>query len=102
MTSFARTDVPASVITLEMLVVWASQTLSVINPEVTITEIANQNTFVATAGQFYFPDGPAGKRHRHVARQSIELDSDYKTDENKVWTYAKEISTTAIPASMKV
>lgn len=101
MTAFVRADVPVSVTTLEMLIVWASQTLSVINPETTITEIANQNTFIATAGQFYFPDAPAGKRSRHVARQSIELDPLYKTEEKKVWEYAKEISATAIPTSMK-
>jgi hypothetical protein len=101
MTAFARTDIPATVTTLEMLIVWASQTLSVINPEVTIVEVAGSNTFVATAGQFYFPDAPTGKRNRHVARQSIELNPLYKTEEKKVWEFAIELSQTAIPASMK-
>lgn len=101
MTSFARADVPATINTLEGLLVWASTVFSVINPEVTITEIQNQNTYVATAGPFYFPDAPQGKRWRVVARQSIEVDPAYKTEEKKLWEYAKEMSTTAIPASMK-
>jgi hypothetical protein len=101
MTAFVTSDIPASITTLEQLAVWVTTVLSVLNPETTVEEIKGQLVYVATANQFYMPDAPQGERYRHAARLSIKMDSAYRTEANKVWTYAQPLSTAAIPASMK-
>jgi hypothetical protein len=101
MTSFTRTDIPASITTVEQLGVWVLTVLSSINTETSVEEVKGQLSYVSTSASFFLPDAPAGERFRHIGRLSIKLNKDYRTEEKKIWEYALEFSTATIPSSMK-
>lgn len=105
MTTFTRTDIPASVDTVEKLAVWVANLLNFLNPKVTAVEGTKDSDAVTVrVSQFspYFVSAVPDDYHwRVVARQSIRLNSNWQNGAGKIWTNAVELSTTSIPTDFK-
>lgn len=100
MTAFATTDLPSTVNTVEKLAVWTQMLLNHLNPNATAIEAPGTAIRVATSGLFYIVDSDPAT-WRHVGRNSIALNANWQRGEGKVWTFANDISATAIPAEFK-
>lgn len=92
------TDIPSGINTLEKLVAWGSLTLAATNPQLKAVEGTGYQERVAQANPYYIE---ADNKHRLIGRQSIQLDASYLAGGAKTWTFAQELSSTAIPASFK-
>jgi hypothetical protein len=105
MTAFTRTDIPASIDTVEKLAVWVADLLAYLNPKVTAIEgTKDADAVTVRVSQFspYFISAVADDYHwRSVARQSIRLNSNWQAGGTKIWTHALELSTTSIPSDFK-
>lgn len=99
MTALAiATDIPSAINTVEKLHAWSALLLTNINPQVIVVEGVGYTERASQAGVFYVA---ADNKHRLLARQSIQMNADYMNGNLKVWQYAMEISTIAIPAGFK-
>jgi len=92
------TDIPSQINTLEKLAAWANLTLANINPALTAIEGVGYTERVAQAGVFFVA---ADNKYRLLGRASIQMSPDYLAGGAKMWTYAQELSNTAIPATFK-
>ncbi|WP_017652559.1 hypothetical protein [Fortiea contorta] len=92
------TDIPSAINTLEKLAVWSGLTLANINPSLTAIEGVGYTERVSQAGIFYVQ---ADNKYRALIRQSIQMSPDYLAGGAKLWTFAQELSNTAIPAIFK-
>ena len=92
------TDIPSGINTLEKLAVWANLTLANINPALTAIEGVGYTERTSQAGIFYVS---ADNKYRFLGRASIQMSADYLAGGAKLWTYAQELSNTAIPATFK-
>jgi hypothetical protein len=105
MTAFTRTDIPASIDTVEKLAVWTANLLAFLNPRVTAIEgTRDADAVTVRASQFspYFISAVPDDYHwRCVARQSIRLNSVWQSGGTKIWTHAIELSAAAIPPDFK-
>jgi hypothetical protein len=105
MTAFTRTDIPASIDTVEKLAVWVADLLAYLNPKVTAIEgTKDADAVTVRVSQFspYFISAVADDYHwRCVARQSIRLNSNWQAGGTKIWTHALELSTTVDPSILR-
>lgn len=99
MTAFSSTDIPSSVDTLEKLAVWTGTVLNDLYADTTVVEAPDSAQIVATAYPYYItasdPDG-----WRLILRQSIGLQNSWRRGA-KIWTYAQDLGTKAIPTEYK-
>ncbi len=106
MTAFTSADIPASVDTVEKLAVWLGNLLNYLNPAASAVEGTSENDLVNVRSAQFFPylikKSSTEQDWQIVTRQSIAIDPNWQTGESKIWSYAQEISTLAIPASFKV
>ncbi|MBD2354752.1 glucose-6-phosphate dehydrogenase [Tolypothrix sp. FACHB-123] len=89
------TQIPSQINTLEKLAVWAGLTLANINPDLTAIEGVGYTERVSQAGIFYVQ---ADNKYRALIRNSIQMSPDYLAGGSKLWTYAQDLSNTAIPS----
>lgn len=92
------TDIPSQINTLEKLIMWSGSTLANINPNLVAIEGIGYTERVAQAGIFYIQ---ADNKYRALIRNSIQISPDYLAGGAKLWTFAQELSNTAIPAIFK-
>ncbi|WP_017314927.1 hypothetical protein [Mastigocladopsis repens] len=92
------TDIPSQINTVEKLAVWCGFALSNINPSMTAIEGVGYTERVSQAGVFYVQ---ADVKHRALIRHSIQMSGDYQAGGAKIWTFAQELSNTALPAIFK-
>lgn len=92
------TDIPSQINTVEKLAVWVGMLLTNINPSLTAIEGVGYTERVAQSGNFYIQ---ADNKYRNLTRTSIPMSSDHLAGGAKMWTYAQEISQTAIPATFR-
>ncbi|MEH2448946.1 MAG: glucose-6-phosphate dehydrogenase [Nostoc sp.] len=92
------TDIPFAINTLEKLAVWSGLTLANINPSLTAIEGVGYTERVSQAGIFYVQ---ADNKYRALIRNSIQMSPDYLAGGAKLWTFAQDLSNTAIPAIFK-
>lgn len=92
------TDIPSQINTLEKLAAWANLTLANINPSLTVIEGVGYTERAAQAGVFFVA---ADNKYRLLGRTSIQMSPDYLAGGAKLWTYAQELSNTAIPTTFK-
>lgn len=92
------TDIPSQINTLEKLVAWGGLTLANINPSLTVIEGVGYTERASQAGVFYVA---ADNKYRLLVRASIQMSADYLAGGSKLWTFANELSNTAVPAIFK-
>lgn len=92
------TDIPSQINTLEKLAVWSGLALANINPSLTAIEGQGYTERVSQAGVYYVQ---ADAKYRVLIRHSIQMSADYLAGGAKLWTFAQDISNTAIPAIFK-
>ncbi len=92
------TDIPSQINTLEKLFAWAGLALANINPSLTALEGVGYTERCAQAGIFYVA---ADNKYRALIRGSVQMSSDYLAGGAKQWTFAQELSNTALPAIFK-
>lgn len=92
------TDIPSGINSLERLIAWGGLTLANINPSLTVIEGVGYTERAAQAGVFYVA---ADNKYRLLIRASIQMSPDYLAGGAKLWTYANDLSSTAIPALFK-
>jgi hypothetical protein len=92
------TDIPSQINTLEKLVAWANLALANVNPALTAIEGVGYTERCAQAGVFYVA---ADNKYRLLGRVSVQMSADYLAGGAKMWTYAQELSNTALPATFK-
>lgn len=98
MTTFAPSQIPADITTVEALVVWAGMVLQDVNFDESIREVTNGEQLpVASATPFNIRSQDFNGV-RTVVRASIPMNINYATA-NGVWNSAQELSTGAIPAA---
>lgn len=101
MVAFTRTDIPASVDTVEKLAVWVETLLNNLFPNDTAVESVGTAERICQAAPFYFTASNP-PTWRYVSRHSIVLSPNFQKT-GKVWEHAQAISTSAIiPAEFKV
>jgi hypothetical protein len=94
MSAFSASNLPATVDTLEKLIVWAGAAFHKINRTATALEGAGSPTRVAQFGVYTVE---STNQDRLIMRQSLLLNSDYAIDGKPVWENAQETTTEAIP-----
>lgn len=92
------TDIPSGINTLEKLAVWACATLANINPGLVAIEGVGYSERCAQAGNFYVT---ADNKYRFLGRVSVQMSSDHLAGGAKMWTYALELSSAAVPLIFK-
>lgn len=96
MTAFAAANIPASVDTLEKLVVWALGALYQLHKNTRYQESDDAPLVPIVTAQ----DGlAADKSERVIFRASIPLSADWRVKTTKFWQEAQEINTVALPTS---
>lgn len=105
MTAFVKTDIPDSVDTVEKLALWLGNLLNYLNPSASAVEGTSEEDLESVRSAQFFPylikKSSTEQNWQVVTRQSITINPDWQTGENKIWTYAQEISTSSIPAAFK-
>ncbi|BAY50619.1 hypothetical protein SAMD00079811_82480 (plasmid) [Scytonema sp. HK-05] len=106
MTALNRADIPASVDTVEKLLVWAALVLGYLNETVTAVEGTNSANAVTvktcTAAPFFVPaEINASPQWRFVTRNSFQLSSNWQKGQTKIWTHIQEFSSASIPTEFK-
>jgi len=99
MTTFATSDLPTTIDTLEKLAVWVGVALNNINPDLTALEAPNISELVSTAHP-YAVTASGIFEWRMITRQSIKLNSNWQRT-GKIWVHAQPISGTALPADFR-
>ncbi|MBE9182880.1 glucose-6-phosphate dehydrogenase [Oculatella sp. LEGE 06141] len=92
------TDIPSQINTVEKLATWCALVLANINPQMTVIEGVGYQERAAQAGVFYVA---ADNKYRLLGRVSIEMSPEHLAGGSKSWTYAQELSNTAIPTVFK-
>lgn len=87
------TQIPSQIDSLEKLAVWSGLALANINAGLTAVEGVGYTERVSQAGVFYVQ---ADNKYRALIRHSIEMSPDYLAGGSKSWTYAQQLSNTAI------
>ncbi|MGG6296299.1 hypothetical protein ACQ4M4_18065 [Leptolyngbya sp. AN02str] len=101
MTAFSTGDVPATINTFEKLCVWALSIENDLNGTLTYEPEAGTTDFVAQALPLQIYRGP-NIGWRFEGRISIPMGSgDWRRGPGKIWTYAQELSTTALPSAYR-
>jgi hypothetical protein len=99
MTSFTPSDIPTDINTIEKLEVWAAHLLAYLNPDLVAVEATGSQSRAANAAPFYITASDPAV-WRNISRVSVPLDREWQGGGN-IWSYARELSTAAIPATFK-
>lgn len=97
MTAFSPSQIPATVDTLEKLIVWANAAFHSINSTLSAVEADGSNQRIATNGVFFISNNNTS---RCISRSSIPMASNWQAANNRIWQNAQDVSSTAIPSSM--
>lgn len=95
MSAFNSSMLPASVDTLEKLLVWAGAAFHKLNRTATAVEGTGTPARVAQFGIFTVE---SNNTDRVIMRQSLVLNPDYAIDNQPVWANVTQTSTEAIPS----
>lgn len=99
MTAFTSADLPPSINTVEKLIIWSTTLVSDLYRDTSVIEASGQAERVAQASPFLFTATDPSV-WRYVSRISLELEPNWRRT-GKVWQYAKDIGTIAIPSDYK-
>lgn len=99
MTAFTRTDIPATIDTVEKLAVWVDTLLNHLNPNETAIEATGVAERICQSAP-YFITATNPPVWKNIARTSIVLSPNFQKT-GKLWEHAQAISTTAIPVEFK-
>lgn len=100
MTAFNKgTDLPDSINTVEKLAVWVETLLQHLNSETLAIEAAGGQDRVAIS-QPWFIAASNPPTWRVISRSSIQLSPNWQRG-GKIWNFAQELGTTAIPSEFK-
>jgi hypothetical protein len=99
MTAFTPTDIPAAVNSLEKLEVWTMTILNDLYPTLTTIESTGSADRAAQSAPFYVSasDPPTW---RVISRSSIPLQATWRR-QGKLWIYANDLGSSAIPTEYK-
>ncbi|NEQ20651.1 MAG: glucose-6-phosphate dehydrogenase [Microcoleus sp. SIO2G3] len=100
MVAFVRTDLPASIDTVEKLAVWACAVLQELHPSTSVVEATGIAERVATAAPFYITASQP-EAWRFIGRVSLEMPLNWQSTSGKLWTDVVPLSNLAIPADFK-
>jgi len=100
MTIFNKTQIPASIVSLEQLDAWTSTILSDLYPTLTAVEDTSQAYRVANSSPF-FVTAATPATWRLISRTSIPLSPIWRRT-GKIWQYALDLGPLAIPADYTV
>jgi hypothetical protein len=92
------TDIPSSINSVEKLSVWCTNVLHRLYADISVAEGESYTQRAAQANPYYIASANV---HRHIGRQSIELDPDFSIGGTKPWSYAKDLGTKSLTADMK-
>ena len=94
MTAFAKENIPATVDTLEKLIVWSAVAFYKINKSATAIEGAGP---VARIAQFGIFNVESANTTRVILRQSLPLQEDFAIDSKPIWENVVELSSDSLP-----
>ncbi|NDJ16780.1 glucose-6-phosphate dehydrogenase [Myxacorys almedinensis] len=100
MVAFAPSDVPSSVNSVEKLIVWANSLMDELHPSVTAIEASGVAERVCASGLFKIT-ATDPVTWRAISRTSIPIGSSWRRGNAKIWTFAQDISSQAIPTEYK-
>lgn len=99
MVAFSTADLPATINTVEALVVWGSRILTYLHFQQEIQEAPNVIEKVAVSQNF--PINVNGVyEHRLVSRLSVKVNPEFQST-SKVWQHVVPLSNASIPADFK-
>ena len=96
MTALQLGNIPDGINTVEKLNVWSSTVLQHLNPDTTVIEIGG-SLDRAILAQPWFISASNPPTWRYIARSSIQL-SPTGHRGGKIWTYALDLNSAAIPS----
>lgn len=96
MTAFDKAQIPATVNSAEKLAVWVNTLLADLYRDTTVIEASGVAERVAQSSPFLFT-ATNPSVWRAVSRTSIQLDAGWRRT-GKLWIYAQDIGTLAIPS----
>lgn len=104
MTALAKTDIPATIDSVEKLAVWCLEVLQHLYPNTVVVELLDDNgkpvqSRVIESTKFYLT-APATPHWRHIGRSSIQLAAAHQVS-GKIWQHAQDLGNLAIPAGMR-
>jgi hypothetical protein len=100
MVAFSTADLPSSINTVEKVLVWGSTVMQHLHPTLTAIESTGNAERVISAAPFFITaTDPAV--WRYISRTSIPLNSNWQRGTGKIWTFASDISSSAIPTEFK-
>lgn len=101
MTAFSPSDVPATIDTLEKLMVWGFQALSYLYPELTVIEGPGDGPLAVQSDTFPVPASvTATPTRRHIGRTSFEVEREHLAG-GPLWEHILPIGTQTIPDQFK-
>lgn len=99
MTAFLPANIPSAIATLEELAVWVSLALGTVNPNAVLLETQTTSENRVQVSHF----NSFAKTRECQIRLTVPMDPSYDSDRSqKLWMFAQEISTTALPAAFTV
>lgn len=98
MTSFANTDIPSNINTLEKLAAWVGLALARCNPTLKILEDPDVRPQRAAEVVLIKADDNS---FRMIVRLSLPVADDYATNKLAQWENTREFSNTALPTAFK-
>jgi hypothetical protein len=99
MTAFSTSDLPASINSVEKLYAWCATVLQHLYPTTTVIESTGVAERAISAAPFFVSaSDPA--TWRYISRGSIKLTSTWQRT-GKIWQYAEDIGSSAIPTEFK-
>ncbi|MEH2071615.1 MAG: glucose-6-phosphate dehydrogenase [Nostoc sp.] len=90
------TQIPSQINTLEKLHAWSAMALNACNPTLTVIEGVGYTERAAQQGIYWVA---ADAKYRGIYRVSLQISDTYLSGGGKLWTYASELSNTAIPSA---
>ncbi|BAY77950.1 hypothetical protein NIES25_44200 [Nostoc linckia NIES-25] len=90
------TQIPSQINTLEKLHMWSAMALNACNPTMSVIEGVGYTERAAQQGIFWVA---ADSKYRGIYRVSLHISDSYLSGGAKLWTYANELSNTAIPTA---
>lgn len=99
MVALTKADIPDGINTVEKLEVWCATILQHLTPELTVVE-ASGGLDRAILSQPWFITATNPPTWRVISRSSIQLSSSWQRG-GKIWNFAQELSSAAIPSEFK-
>lgn len=100
MTAFTTAQLPASINTVEELVVWGLSVLSELNPSLTIVESAGRSSRQAEIAPFWL-ESASTPTWAWIGRFIITMPATWRQGTARPWDGIQELTTTAIPTGYR-